>query len=53
MGLGGNPEVSLHCEDVLLIEIVVGLACERVKTASWSPSICHRVRSGLPKGQSA
>ena len=41
-----HDSFSLHCDDVLLIEALVGLACERVHSASWSPSICHRVRSG-------
>ena len=48
MGLGGEPEVSLHCDDVLLIEAVVGPARERVQIASWFASACHQGR--WPRG---
>ena len=40
-GCRWRPKVSLHCDDVLLIESLVGLARERVQTSSWSPSICN------------
>ena len=48
LSLGGDPEVSLDCDDILLIGIVVGLDFERVPIASWSRSICHPGR--WPRG---
>ena len=36
-GVGGDLEVSLHCDDVLLIESVGGLARGRVQIANWFP----------------
>ena len=39
LGLGGDPEVCLHCDDVLLIESVVGLACEKSRLHVRSSAI--------------
>ena len=47
--LGGDPEVSRHCDDALLIERVVGRACERVQITSWLVSIHLPLRTLVTK----